>query len=424
MKKIISLIISALTVASCVFPVGVSAASEDPAYDSSESIAECTFEPLLLCEAEKAEYAVPSSFTVLSADDDSSYCYGDFLDGNNLEVYNALSQWKVPSLDPVEVDLTEKIYVSLSSLPGSSDYSDDDEAIFREAVFSNCKPGIDCFMYDFPGIFWLDTSGLSVSIENASYDYDPITGIYDIEIASLCLNPALEPAFSSLDEVTEYKEKLDLAVDDFAVTGDNLYEKIKSIHDNIALFTYYDLNAPFMSSCIGSLISPGCVCEGYAEGFKFICDSLGIPCVCVFGNYNEVSNTAHMWNYVRMNDGKWYGVDLTWDDEDGEYGEEIEYDYFLKGSDDFFTSHTEEPADLYTDLNYPVLSEADYSEPAKPDEYERGDFNRDGFVNVADLVLCEKAVHGEKTLFPCDYNGDMNIDSFDAAMLRKVITSM
>ena len=63
-----------------------------------------------------------------------------------------------------------------------------------------------------------------------------------------------------------------------------------------------------------------------------ICDKIGIPCVCVFGNYDETNKTAHMWNYVLMEDDCWYAVDLTWDDCDGEDGIDVKYEYFLKGS--------------------------------------------------------------------------------------------
>lgn len=56
----------------------------------------------------------------------------------------------------------------------------------------------------------------------------------------------------------------------------------------------------------------GPVCSGYAGAFKVLCDKLGIPCVTVIGQVAE--NTGHRWNYVQMEDGKWYAVDVTKDD--------------------------------------------------------------------------------------------------------------
>ncbi|MDE7327161.1 MAG: putative Ig domain-containing protein [Lachnospiraceae bacterium] len=56
----------------------------------------------------------------------------------------------------------------------------------------------------------------------------------------------------------------------------------------------------------------GPVCSGYASAFKVLCDKLGIPCVTVTGRVAK--NTGHRWNYIQMEDGKWYAVDVTYDD--------------------------------------------------------------------------------------------------------------
>lgn len=68
-----------------------------------------------------------------------------------------------------------------------------------------------------------------------------------------------------------------------------------------------------LSGCCGS---SGPVCEGYARAFKVLCDRLGIPCVLTEGQArNNISSASqpHMWNYVQI-DGKWYAVDVTWND--------------------------------------------------------------------------------------------------------------
>lgn len=51
------------------------------------------------------------------------------------------------------------------------------------------------------------------------------------------------------------------------------------------------------------------VCEGYAGAFKVLCDELGVPCICVYGSMTSLS--AHMWNYVQLENGLWYQVDAT-----------------------------------------------------------------------------------------------------------------
>ena len=92
------------------------------------------------------------------------------------------------------------------------------------------------------------------------------------------------------------------------------------------------------------------VCEGYAESFKLLCDRFGIPCVHVSGN-------GHAWNYMQMDNGKWYGVDVTWDDNDRH---PPLYTYFLVGSNTkgsggvtFGRRHVEEYTIFYNSTIYP-----------------------------------------------------------------------
>lgn len=72
-----------------------------------------------------------------------------------------------------------------------------------------------------------------------------------------------------------------------------------------------------ISALSGKVGTEGPVCEGYARAFKVLCDQVGIPCVLVDGNAKQSTSSAgegHMWNYVRAEDGKWYAVDVTWND--------------------------------------------------------------------------------------------------------------
>ena len=87
--------------------------------------------------------------------------------------------------------------------------------------------------------------------------------------------------------------------------------------------TSLDLNAiglgphRCLSALTGSVGTVGPVCEGYAKAFKVLCDQLGIPCVLEVGYARATPSGAaglHMWNVVKMSDGKWYGADITWDD--------------------------------------------------------------------------------------------------------------
>ena len=68
---------------------------------------------------------------------------------------------------------------------------------------------------------------------------------------------------------------------------------------------------------VGTVGETGPVCDGYSRAFKVLCDRLGIPCVLADGYARtgpDHEGEFHMWNNVRMDDGAWYGVDVTWDD--------------------------------------------------------------------------------------------------------------
>ncbi len=447
-------------------------------------------------DSESLSITMPDTPSIQSNYGELSYNYGDFTDANNSAVYEALSVWTEPSLDMITVELPEKITLTLSGLPGSEEYTEEDAAAFSEAIFANSKPGIDSMFFDMPEICWLDASQLAIGISDATTSYSYSSKKYTLKIKSLTFTPALEPALETLEEANEYVENLQTAVDTFEVEGDTRYEQLKSIHDTICTFTYYDTEADFASSALGALVEPGVVCEGYSEGLKLICDSLGIPCVLVFGNYDRELNVAHMWNYVMMEDGKWYAIDATWDDLDGEDGKELKYDYFLKGSESFSANHTADPDFNITYFTYPELAADDYL-PAGTSEttttttttttssettttttttsettttttttpetttttttsettttttttpetttttpettttttttsettttttttvYLRGDFNKDGEVNAADLVLCARTAIRLETDYNCDYNGDGCTDVFDVILMRK-----
>ncbi len=125
----------------------------------------------------------------------------------------------------------------------------------------------------------------------------------------------------------------------FDVDTSSRYNAVKSIHDAVCDHLTYsevidiDRNYSLYNAVSGDNTV---VCEGYAKMFKALCDMYDIPCVNVVGQAipgtdPEGTSIGHMYNYVQMEDGNWYLVDTTWDDQS--FG--IVYDYFLVGSDSF-----------------------------------------------------------------------------------------
>lgn len=103
------------------------------------------------------------------------------------------------------------------------------------------------------------------------------------------------------------------------------YRKVLSAHDQLADRCVYGdpkelaAHSPYSALIADDQFQP--VCDGYSKALKIVLDLLEIPCA-------TPSSATHMWNNVRMDDGDWYNVDLTWDDN----GAELVHEYFLVGS--------------------------------------------------------------------------------------------
>ena len=97
------------------------------------------------------------------------------------------------------------------------------------------------------------------------------------------------------------------------------------------------------------------VCEGYARALKLVCDELGIPCILVGGTGNGEN---HLWNYVQLENGYWYAMDVTWNDSTNSDN------YFLVGKDVMDEKHTTSNQIMASNQTvqflYPILSQSTY----------------------------------------------------------------
>jgi hypothetical protein len=111
------------------------------------------------------------------------------------------------------------------------------------------------------------------------------------------------------------------------ITGgeDDPFQKVKNIHDWIALHISYDseaLSGRIPDQSHTSVLKRGKgVCDGYAELFRVMCEMAGFDCIKVYGysrGYGSLTETSekvetnHAWNAVRIGEA-WYLVDVTWD---------------------------------------------------------------------------------------------------------------
>lgn len=214
---------------------------------------------------------------------------------------------------------------------------------FQDQVRFSMQSSVDAFLYDHPEIFWFRGGSYSYA---PGKKYDESTGEWTGYLAKLVYTPGV--AFSGAKSLMgAYDAALPQVAARIAQEADDNgdgrcddVELVRGIHDYLCQTLYYDTAAyesyqqtgDYRIFCSAGAILPGTVgsgvvCEGYAKGFKVLCDQLGIPCVLIGGTVvqNNVRE-GHMWNGVQIG-GRWYLVDATWDDK----VDTISYQYFLAG---------------------------------------------------------------------------------------------
>ncbi len=323
-----------------------------------------------------------------------------------------------------------------SSYPTSSEREEIEEYLLQISQVAT-----DAFFRDYPEVFWVDVNNSPwgyTSSNRAKYE----GGTYYFTVSYLYLDVEAYSMYSTDHTVDYYIEQVSDAIENFQVSGSTRYEQVKSIHDTLCNTVVYK-ESDGSHQLYGALITGEAVCEGYAKAFKAICDTLDIPCVLVSGNSVSLSGaqSAHMWNYVQMDDGCWYAVDVTWDD-----GNSIYYDYFLCGSDSYdehfgkrlFSETHIADGDFNgtgaAEFTYPTLAQDAYdvnwntvTMPVRelPEGRSYGDVNGDGAVDVTDALLVLQIYvnltqpEDETAEIAADVTGDWNITVSDALYILK-----
>lgn len=312
--------------------------------------------------------------------DNSSTAY-TYVDGNTVNLYDASQA--VVMTETIDTKNTGYYYTQLSAnakkayatlfanyrfVPEERTIRKMNALIFTSDVELSKKDLLDAqmaFVYDHPEVFWVtyfaksDVNNVSgVNTGKHYYMYSPVMA-YDI---ALCKGDA-----------EAYYGYLKMALNAMDLKkSDTTYDKVKRIHDyiikNYSYSTYgYKLNGKTADDTrsVGRMLTMkrGC-CVGYSKLMKAFCDYYGISCTLVSG-------TDHMWNTIQIN-GKWYALDVTWDDTDGKQKNSKEqYQYFLKGEKTFLAdvSHRvvncmfiqdKVPITEYACLTAPILEKGDY----------------------------------------------------------------
>lgn len=208
------------------------------------------------------------------------------------------------------------------------------------------------------------------------------------------------------------------------VVSDTSYLKTLAIHDALIkeIDYSYDTSIETAHSVAGALTSQkSAVCEGYAKTMQLLMSSCGVENIYITG----YANGGHAWNLVRMSDRQYYWLDATWDDQANEI---YRHKYFLVGNENFTDHIVDTPEGTGTSFLYelPLVSDKDYDPDSTTEVFYKGDINKDGIINLFDLVMClnhisQKTILNDDAQVAADMNKDGNINLFDLIELLNVI---
>lgn len=125
---------------------------------------------------------------------------------------------------------------------------------------------------------------------------------------------------NSVDEQNSRFKKIESIAEDVvneAGKKEDLYGKVMYLHDWITDKAVYNNDYSSTRNLAGTddiMIDGKGLCTAYARAFMYLCHKSGIECVMVNGRAdNGYGIEDHSWNKLKL-DGKWYAMDVTWDD--------------------------------------------------------------------------------------------------------------
>lgn len=141
------------------------------------------------------------------------------------------------------------------------------------------------------------------------------------------------------------KEKVASVAEQCMAEATDDYSRAKWLHDYLARHARYDFSYTIYDPHDVLLLGTG-VCQSFAMAYQQLLQAVNIKNRYVTGlGKGNAAWDSHAWNLVQL-DGKWYHVDVTWDEAGGHL-------YFLK-SDDFMKRSHAWAYDLYpkAETNY------------------------------------------------------------------------
>ena len=273
--------------------------------------------------------------------------YYDQLDATSKRIYNAIYEANKSSASTAKMKLKlTKIFENQKVTKGANGkavYSEETKQAIFAWLGSYVTPAYLALTYDHPELVWLSGAKYTIgySVYTPLFESGEISIITDLELAgsTFTITPTKDTGVLTGSKVNPLFDGTKSQIDAMLPANATTYDKVKAVHDKICSMVSYENNTQNIGnqyyqtpySLYYDADGDGkieTVCAGYAKMMKLQCNKYGIPCVLVTGVTD--SGEYHMWNYVQMENGVWYAVDATWDDQSTTM-----YDFFLVGSETY-----------------------------------------------------------------------------------------
>ncbi len=227
------------------------------------------------------------------------------------------------------------------------------------AIDNICARAAWAVTADQPDLYWIDSYNWSYL-----YYYSKSKSTVSIKIVAIIFKPVsyYSGAKKELQQVKNVVKAVSASIMQNRPDASR-YTTARLIYEYLASTASYGYASGTEHSPAGILLDKyghvG-VCDGYSQAFKMICDACGIPCKLVSSECYQ-----HAWNMLQLENGVWYGIDVTWGDDGGL--SDISYRWFMYGQNEVVSgahpgreihSYIDRSGETFIEFQLPALAES------------------------------------------------------------------
>ena len=280
-----------------------------------------------------------------------------------IQEFEDIGYYYVPEVGSYEINLLSPIYVismeyidNENIFPSSLICKIDNWDEFDEYLLLQVRSGIRQAAFDISDTSMRNTTEISSRIGNILYTHPELNYVrtYKLSLGSSVsgrYTVEFEFAYSAEDTVeylTQIKDFSDDFIYNYIKPGMTAIEKEIAIHNYIVSNTSYYTGTESVEHVFyenGVFFYNEAVCQGYASAVKLLLSKSGIYSLGIYGMGNGF---PHAWNLIKLY-GRYYHLDVTWDDPIPDESGRLRYDYFNVSQAEILRNHT-----INMTITYPV----------------------------------------------------------------------